>query len=97
MHHFSVLLAEAGILDFDAKDNYIRCFAHIINLCAQATIKAMEKDDSREIHSETDTETESDDEDLRQVAHPSLPQNSGLYTEVWTASRRIVEDHQRGQ
>ncbi|KAJ7125982.1 hypothetical protein C8R44DRAFT_617949, partial [Mycena epipterygia] len=39
MHHFLLLLVHAGILDFDAKDNYIRCFAHIINLCAQATIK----------------------------------------------------------
>ncbi|KAJ7750263.1 hypothetical protein B0H16DRAFT_1843275 [Mycena metata] len=68
MQHFSVLLAEAGILDFDAKDNYIRCFAHIINLCAQATIKAMEKEDSHEIHSETDTETESDDNTPGQVA-----------------------------
>jgi hypothetical protein len=62
MYHFSILLAEAGNLDFDAKDNYIRCFAHIINLCAQATIKVMEKEDRDEIHSETETETESDDE-----------------------------------
>lgn len=63
MHHFSLLLAEhAGIDDFDPKHNYIRCFAHIVNLCAQATIKAMEKADSRDVYPETDSDSESDSE-----------------------------------
>jgi hypothetical protein len=30
MYHFSILLAEAGNLDFDAKDNYIRCFGILL-------------------------------------------------------------------
>lgn len=62
MPHLSFLLAGRGIPDFDAKGNYIRCFAHIINFCAQATIKTMEKEDSRDVHSEPETETESDDD-----------------------------------
>ncbi|KAJ7045011.1 hypothetical protein C8F04DRAFT_1174003 [Mycena alexandri] len=60
MTHLSILLAERG-LDFDADQNYIHCFAHIINLCSQAVIRAMEKQDSRHEHPETETETESDE------------------------------------
>ena len=60
MAHLSLLLAERGILEFDAEENYIRCFAHIINLCAQAAIKAMEKEDSRDVHPETDSDSDSD-------------------------------------
>ncbi|KAJ7137640.1 hypothetical protein C8R46DRAFT_922354 [Mycena filopes] len=61
MSHLSLLLAEKGVLDFDADGNYIRCFAHIINLCSQAVIRAMEKQDSRAEHPETEMETESDE------------------------------------
>lgn len=58
--HLSILLAERGI-DFDANTNYIHCFAHVINLCSQAVIRAMEKQDSQDDHPETETETESDE------------------------------------
>ncbi|KAJ6559295.1 ribonuclease H-like domain-containing protein, partial [Mycena sp. CBHHK59/15] len=58
MQHLSLLLASKGILNFDPKENYIFCFTHIINLCSQAVIKAMEKEDSRVVYSDTDTETE---------------------------------------
>lgn len=65
MLHLSSLLSDIGILDFDEKQNYIRCFAHIINLCSQAVIRVMEKDDADAEHSDPDTEpaTESTDDE----------------------------------
>ncbi|KAJ7675195.1 ribonuclease H-like domain-containing protein [Mycena rosella] len=62
MTHLALLLAERGVLDFNAKENYIRCFAHIINLASQTVIRAMEKQDSHVQHSDTETESESDDD-----------------------------------
>jgi hypothetical protein len=67
MLHLSFLLAEKGVLDFDPEKNYIRCFSHIINICSQAVIKAMEKEDSLDEYPETDTETESDDDNPGQT------------------------------
>lgn len=64
MNHLEILLNEIGAR-FDAKKNYVRCFAHIINLCSQATIRVMEKDNGNDAHSDTDpdsdTETGTDD------------------------------------
>lgn len=60
MTHFSILLRGRGINGFDAKKNYIRCFAHIINLCSQAVIRAMEKDDMDADYPDTDTEPGTD-------------------------------------
>ncbi|KAJ6482790.1 ribonuclease H-like domain-containing protein [Mycena sanguinolenta] len=60
------LLAERGILDFSAEKNYIRCFAHIVNLCSQACIKAMEADDDTSPQypdTDTDSATETDTPD----------------------------------
>ncbi|KAJ7463111.1 hypothetical protein B0H11DRAFT_2241093 [Mycena galericulata] len=52
------LLAERRIIDFGAKNNYIRCFAHIVNLCSQACIKAMEAgDDTSPQYPDTDTDS----------------------------------------
>ena len=67
--HLAVALREIDV-EFDEKQNYIRCFAHVINLCAQAAIKAMEKDDADEAYSDSETEpaTESSDSDAPQVA-----------------------------
>jgi hypothetical protein len=62
MSYLAMLLAEKGVLDFDTEENYIRCFSHVINLCSQAVIRAMEKQDSRDDHPETETETESDED-----------------------------------
>jgi hypothetical protein len=68
MLHLSTLLNDAGV-DFDEKKNYIRCFAHIINLCSQAVIKVMEKDDNDESYSDSETEpgTETTDSDEEPV------------------------------
>ncbi|KAF7372280.1 Zinc finger BED domain-containing protein 4 [Mycena venus] len=60
MTHFSILLRRRDINGFDAKNNYIRCFAHIINLCSQAVIRAMEKDDTDADYPDTDTEPGTD-------------------------------------
>jgi hypothetical protein len=59
--HLGILLQEIGVHDFDEKQNYIRCFAHVINLCSQAVIRVMEKDDVDDQYSdsETDPATES--------------------------------------
>jgi hypothetical protein len=57
------LLAERAIIDFCAKNNYIRCFSHIVNLCSQACIKAMEADDDTSTQypdTDTDSATETD-------------------------------------
>jgi hypothetical protein len=65
MTHLAILLNEIGV-QFDAKKNYVRCFAHIINLCSQATIHVMEKDDGNDAYSDTDpnsdTENGTDDD-----------------------------------
>ncbi|KAJ6622370.1 hypothetical protein B0H10DRAFT_1788240, partial [Mycena sp. CBHHK59/15] len=42
MLHLSLMLQDFNVT-FDEK-NYICCFAHIVNLCSQAVIKVMEKD-----------------------------------------------------
>ncbi|KAF7358289.1 putative AC transposase [Mycena venus] len=65
MLHFTSLLRDIGIRDFDEKQNYIRCFAHVINLCSQAVIRVMEKDDADAEHSDPDTDpaTESTDDE----------------------------------
>jgi hypothetical protein len=57
------LLHQEGVLDFDCKNNYIRCFSHIINLCSQACIKAMELND-RTSAQYSDTETDSSATDV---------------------------------
>jgi hypothetical protein len=57
------LLAERAIIDFCAKNNYIRCFSHIVNLCSQACIKAMEADNdtsTQYLDTDTDSATETD-------------------------------------
>ncbi|KAJ7886610.1 hypothetical protein B0H14DRAFT_2563288 [Mycena olivaceomarginata] len=53
------LLAERHIIDFCANNEYIRCFTHIVNLCSQACIKAMEADDDTSLQY-PDTDTDSD-------------------------------------
>src|ERR1700761_3778376 len=65
LEHLGRELAARGNYDFDAKNNFIRCFSHIINLCAQAVIKGMQKDDTAPIYSDTETEdgTASDNSD----------------------------------
>ena len=45
--HLGYMLKEIGVV-FDKKKNYICCFTHVINLCSQAVIKVMEKDDEGE-------------------------------------------------
>jgi hypothetical protein len=59
--HLGILLQEIGVHDFDEKQNYIRCFSHVINLCSQAVIQVMEKDDVDADYSDskTDPATES--------------------------------------
>lgn len=66
MTHLAGHLNEIGVR-FDAKKNYIRCFAHIINLCSQAVIRMMEKDDGDNDSLDTDTDpgTDSDDPTTR--------------------------------
>jgi hypothetical protein len=65
MNSLAALLNAVGV-QFDGKKNYIRCFAHIINLCSQAVIRQMERDNDDDIHSDTDTdpgtETGTDDD-----------------------------------
>lgn len=65
LRHLQTELAVRGNTDFDAENNFIRCFSHIINLCAQAVIKGMQKDDAAPIYSDTETEdsTASDNSD----------------------------------
>jgi hypothetical protein len=46
MIHLATELHAIRLNDFDAKKNLIQCFSHIINLCSQAVIKKMEKDDT---------------------------------------------------
>jgi hypothetical protein len=60
MIHFAILLRGRCIVGFDAKKNYIRCFAHIVNLCSQAVIRSMEKDDMDGDYPDTDTEPGTD-------------------------------------
>ena len=62
--HLSHMLGDIGVV-FDEEKNYIRCFTHIINLCSQAVIKVMEKDDADAAYSDSETEpaTESSDSD----------------------------------
>ncbi|KAF7354446.1 putative AC transposase [Mycena venus] len=57
MLHFTSLLRDIGIRDFDEKQNYIRCFANVI--------RVMEKDDADAEHSDSDTDpaTESTDDE----------------------------------
>lgn len=64
MYHLKLLLEDINV-SFDDKKNYIRCFAHVINLCSQAVIKVMEKDDVDPAYSDTETEpgTESENSD----------------------------------
>jgi hypothetical protein len=59
MAHLAILLNSIGI-QFDAKKNDIRCFAHIINLCSQAVIRQMERDNDDDTHSDTDTDPETE-------------------------------------
>ena len=63
MFHLKLLLGDIGVVSFDEKKNYIRCFAHVINLCSQAVIKVMKKDNEDPAYSDTETEpaTESGD------------------------------------
>jgi hypothetical protein len=58
------MLDDIGVV-FDEKKNYIRCFLHVINLCSQAVIKVMEKDDVDDAYSDSEMEpaTESSDSD----------------------------------
>jgi hypothetical protein len=77
MTHLAILLRERGIVGFDAKNNYIRCFAHIINLCSQAVIKQMEKDDANETYSDSDTDDDGTDldclgDDVEEVISPQV-------------------------
>jgi hypothetical protein len=55
MAHLAILLNSIGI-QFDAKKNYIHCFAHMISLCYKAVIRQMERDNDDDTHSDTDTE-----------------------------------------
>ena len=55
LYHLRILLQEIGVHDFDEKQNYIRCFAHVINLCSQAVIRVMEKDDVDDQYSDSET------------------------------------------
>ncbi|KAJ7083217.1 hypothetical protein C8R44DRAFT_894553 [Mycena epipterygia] len=75
MTHLAILLRERGITGFDAKKNYIHCFAHIINLCLQAVIKQMEKEDANITYSDSDTDDDSTDldcsgDDVEEVISP---------------------------
>jgi hypothetical protein len=47
-------------IQFDAKKNYIYYFAHIINLCSQAVIRQIERDNDDDTHSDTDTDPETE-------------------------------------
>ncbi|KAJ6449125.1 ribonuclease H-like domain-containing protein [Mycena sanguinolenta] len=60
MTQFAILLRSHDISGFNAKKNYIRCFAHIINLCSQAVIRAMERDKKDVDYPDTDTEPGTD-------------------------------------
>jgi hypothetical protein len=55
MLHLSLFLSDISVVDFDEKQNHIRCFADVINLCSQAVIRVMEKGAYVE-HSDSDTE-----------------------------------------
>lgn len=74
MAHLATELHAIGVDDFDAKKNLIRCFSHIINLSAQAVIKKMEKDDTAEHYSDTETEpatpTDHSDDDQLNFLRP---------------------------
>ncbi|KAJ6467257.1 ribonuclease H-like domain-containing protein, partial [Mycena sanguinolenta] len=89
MMHLAVALREIGV-EFDEKQNYIRCFAHVINLCAQAAIKAMEKDDADEAYSDSGTEpaTETSDSDTPQVAMRAIcaTKKAGSTESWWTSA-----------
>ena len=74
------LIAERHIIDFSAKNNYIRCFAHIVNLCSQACIKAMEADnDTSPQYPDTDTDsvTETDTPDNQPTRQVRKTRKSG--------------------
>jgi hypothetical protein len=77
MIHFAILLRERGIPGFDAKQNYICCFAHIINLCSQAVIKQMEKEDADDTYSDSDTDDDGTEldcsgDDVEEVSSPQV-------------------------
>jgi hypothetical protein len=59
MAHLSILLNSIGV-QFDAKKNYICCFAHIINLFSQAVIHQMERDNNDDTPPDTDTDPETE-------------------------------------
>jgi hypothetical protein len=69
MFHLSLMLQDFYVT-FDEKNNYICCFAHVINLCSQAVIKLMEKDDGNMAYSDSDTDpaTETSDSDAAPAA-----------------------------
>ncbi|KAJ7190445.1 hypothetical protein GGX14DRAFT_378288 [Mycena pura] len=56
LEHLERLLHLRGNFNFDSSDNFIRCFSHIINLCSQAVLKSMLKDDTAEHYSDTETD-----------------------------------------
>jgi hypothetical protein len=79
MAHLAILFRRRGITDFDAKNNYVCCFAHIINLSSQAVIKQMEKEDANDTYSDSDTdndgtELDSSGDDAKEVISPQVHQ-----------------------